>query len=233
MNLVEPFSKISRHGVLNAAVRILVWWQMRKINIDYLRYMEKMGWKDFVITDAPWNLGDKPPKATSQLKYELWKDNVAGMVTIFQNVKTDLLFVWVINAVIQELFEAVCIYNWTEPNKRRHWRNKNKFGWIKLTNLGNNFYGTGHWNRNCSEELFIFARPSCKPTRLSLRSHFKEERRDKTVKPIQFELQLISDLRDRGLMKSAYIFSGTDPEKMSRLRRNKFDIDCVDIEHGR
>jgi len=203
---------------------------MKKISTDYLRYLEQMKWKDFVITDAPWNLDDKPPKVARQLDYTLWGDNVTGMISIFQNVKTDLLFVWVINAVIQELFEALNIYNWTEPDKKLHWRNKNKFGWIKLTNRGNEFYGTGHWNRNASEELFIFARPSRKPIRLDLRSHFREERKDRTVKPRWFEAQLLSDLRLRGLEESAYIFSGTDKDKMLLFKQLKFDIDCVDVE---
>ncbi len=206
---------------------------MKRIKADYKVYMEHMESKDFVITDAPWNLGDKPPKVARQLDYELWDDDITGMISIFQNVRTDLLFVWCINAIVQELFEALTVYNYTEPIRARRWRNKNKFCWIKLTHLGNYFHGTGHWNRNCSEELFIFARPTLKPIRLNMKSHFMEMRRPKTVKPPVFESLLIYQLWLAGLRKGAYIFSGTDSEKMALFESHKFNLDCVDIEFER
>lgn len=203
---------------------------MRRIKADYKEYMEWMKRKDYVITDAPWNLNDKPPKVARQLDYELWKSDIAGMISIFENVRTDLLFVWVINAIIQEMFEALFIYNWTQPDKSLHWRNKNKWCWRKMTNLGNEFYGTGWWNRNASEELFIFSRSSCKPIGLSLKSHFPEMRKDKTVKPKLWEAVLLSKLEAANKRSGAYLFSGTDPD-LSLF--NTFDIDCVDIDFNK
>lgn len=202
---------------------------MRRIKADYKRYIEQMEWKDYVITDNPWNLNDKPPKPARQLQYTLWDDNVAGMVGLFEVVQTDLMFVWVTNAVIQEMFEALFIYNWTQPDKKLHWRNKNHWCWRKLTHLGNEFHGTGHWNRNCSEDIYIFARPSCKPTRLNMKSHFAEARKDKTVKPKLWEAVLLSQLEVAGKRSGTYIFSGTD-EDLELF--SSFDIDCVDIKFG-
>lgn len=201
---------------------------MKKIADDYVRHMSKMEKKDFVICDPPWNLNDKPPRPSSQLTYSLWGDNVAGMITIFERVNVSLLFVWCINAVIQELFEALNIYNWTQGDKKLLWTNKNKFCWVKQTHKGADFYGVGHWNRNCSEELFIFARPDAKPTRLSERSWFKSVRGNGTKKPLDFETRLFEALKDKGLTKSAYIFSGIDEEKIEAW--TEFDIDLVDIK---
>jgi len=198
------------------------------IKVDYLQYMEQMDHKDFVIMDAPWNLNDKPPKAVVQLQYELWRDDVTGLISVFNNVKSDLLFVWVINAVIQEMFEALFIYNWTQKDKRLRWRNKNHWCWRKLTKPGTaEFFGTGHWHRNCSEDCYIFARPNVRPIRLNMRSHFQEAKSDKTVKPVNWEVELLTKLKDKGLNNSAYLFSGIDEDKMKRF--SEFDIDCVDI----
>jgi len=69
---------------------------VKRVGLDYLKYMEGMKRKDFVITDSPWNLADRPPSAQRQLAYTLWRNDVEGMFSIFKHVKTDLLFVYLL-----------------------------------------------------------------------------------------------------------------------------------------
>lgn len=199
---------------------------LKCIKEDYKDYINSMQRKDYVITDNPWNLNDKPPKVARQLKYSLWGDNVLEMFHIFKCVNTDLLFVWVINAVIQEMFQGLSLYNSAQKKKSEMWINKNHFCWRKLTNRGNEFFGTGHWNRNCSEDLYIFAKPSCKPIRLNMKSHFAAAKGMKTLKPKIWEAELLKNLGKSGKAKGAYLFSGTDN---GLYFFSDFDIDCVDI----
>jgi len=143
---------------------------MNYVSKDYNNYLMSMKKKDYLLADPPWKLDDRPPRVVSQLKYQLWPNNITGMMELFALVKTNLMFVWAINAIQQEVHRAMIVHNMNSPSKI--WIQPAKFTWRKLTSKGNEFFGNGSWNRNCSEDVLIFSRFGFKPARLQMRSLF-------------------------------------------------------------
>jgi N6-adenosine-specific RNA methylase IME4 len=197
---------------------------MRFIKSDWKEAIQQP--YDYIIADPPWNLNDHPPKPCKQLRYELWESNLECMIHFLNFVKTDVIFLWTLNAIFKETFQFIDIANGYTEDLKNQWDYKNKFTWRKLTTKGNLFYGTGHWNRNCTEELMILAKGGTKPLRLSLRNHFDGVALKDTAKPHDQEAKIVEQLADRDRKKGMYLFSGIDIDALKPFEQ--FDIDLVD-----
>lgn len=171
--------------------------------------------KDVVLIDPPWNYKDKPPKAVNPLSYSLWQDNDKCLELLFTKVNCDYLLVWVTNSFLYNLLRV----------DHYPFQYKGIVTWLKLTKNGKDFYGLGNYFRNCTEQLVLFTWKGSEPLRLLERNIIKAVAGKETEKPKEFEYNLFKSLKERGLDKSAYIFSGTNVEVFK-----EFDMDAVDTK---
>lgn len=188
---------------------------MNYIQKDFKDYINNMDFKDYSIIDPPWRYNDIPPCVTNkQLTYSLWNDNYENLNFIFNKIKTNYLFLWVTNSMLDIVFKSF--------HSQQQFIYKTCVVWNKLTSKGNLFYGLGNTFRNSTELLLVFQKEKCKPLRLNFRTSIYEESKKRTIKPKIFESQLINELNKKGF-KGTYIFCGYDILKLN------LDIDCVDI----
>ena len=195
---------------------------MRKLKIDWLKYLNEHKVMDYMIIDPPWNFDDKSPKAINPLKYDLWRDNEYGIKKIFKLAKASYLFIWVPNSLLDVLLSLSV--------ELRKYKYKTLITWVKLTSGGKYHYGLGHWLRNSTEQLVVFSKEigsyKSRAIRLTMRNVYHGVIRPKTGKPRDLELSIIEQLSDRGYNTGAYVFSGT--EKMDCF--SKYEIDLIDME---
>lgn len=188
---------------------------MKYIQKDYKSYIMDMEFKDYSIIDPPWSYDDKPPALlNNQLTYTLWNDNYNDLKFIFENIKTNYIFLWTTNSLLDVVFKSFL------DNKNKQFVYKSCLTWNKLTENGSLFYGLGNTFRNSTELLLVFQNNECKPLRLDFRTSILEKCGKRTVKPKKFESDLINELNKRNF-KGCYIFSGYN---ISNL-----DIECIDI----
>lgn len=191
---------------------------MRKFKTDWKEYLKIHSDMDYLIADPPWNFDDKPPRAINQLKYSLWKNNITGIKSLFALSEAQYLFVWIPNSLLDVLLALSMV--------SKKYKFKTLVTWVKMTNGGKYHYGLGHWMRNSTEQLVVFAKKKAKPIKLSMRNVHHDQTRPKTGKPRSLELGIIEQLAERGYTSGAYIFSGTD--KIGGFK--KYNIDLVDVE---
>lgn len=184
---------------------------MQKHKIDYKEYVGYMDHKYYSIIDPPWDFNDKPPKVDGQVSYSRWNDNHECMKWVFENIKSDILFIWIPVSLEDVPHKAVC-------NKFKY---RTRLTWRKLTKHGKEHYGLGHWFRNSTESLMVFAK-DVKAIKSPLRNIFSASASDeRTEKPKEAEVEIIRSL---GIAATgAYLFSGPNVESF-----NEFKLDCVD-----
>lgn len=189
---------------------------MKKINRDYRDYILDMEKKEIVFIDPPWKYDDiQPGLRNQQLTYSLWENEV-GIDFVFKNIKTDYLFLWCTNSMLEIVFRA----------NHYSYKYKSMLTWVKTTKNGI-AYGLGNSFRNCTEQLLLFTNKKTKPFRSKMRNLHMSNGMKRTIKPKELELKVIEHL----ILKSnntdipiSYIFSGLEIDLFQHL-----NIDCVDI----
>lgn len=188
--------------------------------MDWKEYMKQGKALDYMIFDPPWNFNDKPPKATSQLTYDLWLNNQKCADHIFKKANASCLFIWVPSSLLDVLLCA----SMESPG----YRYKTLMTWVKTTKHGKIHYGLGNWFRNSTEQLAVFGRVGARPIKLTMRNAHHAPPRSRTGKPRDFERELVYQLGAKGYRDGAYVFSGIDELDMFDV----FNIDMVDMEFG-
>lgn len=194
---------------------------MNRLKMDWKEYLKDHKQVDYLIVDPPWNFDDKPPRAVNQLKYDLWKNNVVGIKNLFRLSEAQYLFVWIPNSLLDVLL-ALSITS-------KKYKFKTLITWVKMTKGGKYHYGLGHWLRNATEQLVVFAKEvgskKAKPIKFNTRNVHHGQTRPKTGKPRKLELEIIEQLSAKGYTAGAYIFSGVDETGCFK----RYDIDLIDV----
>lgn len=163
---------------------------------------------DFAIIDPPWNYNSKPPAVmNNQLTYSLWNND--DLKFIIDNINVDYIFMWTTNSFVPNVIDSI---------KGTNYEYKTIFTWVKTTPKGNLFYGLGNTFRNCTEQIIVLQKKKTKALNLSLRNCVLSRANKRTLKPKDFEKELVKALDLKGL-KGVYIFSGGELDF----------IDCVDV----
>lgn len=182
------------------------------IQKDYLDFIKEGHYYDCIIIDPPWKFDNKLRFLENhQLQYNLWDDNIKCLKYIFNNIKCKYLFIWCCNSLINEVIES---------SKDTSFIYKTMVTWVKLTSNDKLFYGLGNTFRNATEQLLVFQKEKCKSLNLPLRNVIMEKCGKRTIKPKQFEKDLIDLLNDKGY-NTCYIFSGNQIDSLN--------CDCIDI----
>ena len=145
-----------------------------------------------------------------QLTYSLWDDNVKDLKWILENINAKYVFLWTCNSILDEMFEAII---------GTEFKYKTLVTWVKQTPTGKMFYGLGNTFRNSTEQIMVLYRHKAKSLNLKMRNVVIAPAGKRTIKPKDFEYELIDSLKDKG-PKGCYIFSGSE---------NFRDIDTCDI----
>lgn len=178
-------------------------------NMDFETWLnQNVNKYDYAIIDPPWNYDDKPPSVTNnQLTYNVWEN--LKLRDIYVKLDVDYIFLWVTTQMLPLMFDCC---------KNTKYEFKSLIPWIKLTSKDSLFYGLGNTFRNCVEYVAVFQKSGCSVLRLSERNIIFEEVGKRTIKPKNWERNLVSILSNKHL-NGVYIFSGG----------NLDFIDCVDI----
>ena len=178
-------------------------------NMDFETWLnQNVNKYDYAIIDPPWNYDDKPPSVTNnQLTYNIWEN--LKLRDIYVKLDVDYIFLWVTTQMLPLMFDCC---------KDTKYEFKSLIPWIKLTSKDSLFYGLGNTFRNCVEYVAVFQKSGCPVLRLSERNIIFEEVGKRTIKPKNWERNLVSILSNKHL-NGVYIFSGG----------NLDFIDCVDI----
>lgn len=178
-------------------------------NMDFETWLnQNVNKYDYAIIDPPWNYDDKPPSVTNnQLTYNVWEN--LKLRDIYVKLDVDYIFLWVTTQMLPLMFDCC---------KDTKYEFKSLIPWIKLTSKDSLFYGLGNTFRNCVEYVAVFQKSGCSVLRLSERNIIFEEVGKRTIKPKNWERNLVSILSNKHL-NGVYIFSGG----------NLDFIDCVDI----
>lgn len=164
---------------------------------DFKQYLEKQGKYSYAIIDPPWHLNSQPPGLfKNQLTYTLW--NNADLHLLLSKLDVDFVFLWVINSMVPEVFKAM---------ENTDFKYKTCATWIKTTTTGKLAYGLGNTFRNCTEQLFVLVRGKQKALNLNLRNAYISRSAKRTIKPKEFEKELVNRLATKQKV-GIYIFSG-------------------------
>jgi N6-adenosine-specific RNA methylase IME4 len=188
---------------------------MNRISIDYKKFLlSDLSKYKFAIIDPPWSYDDRHGTLNNnQICYDRW-DNNEGLRLIFDKLRVDYLFIWVTNSMIEEIFSV----------NHGIFKYKTLITWSKRTKNGKQFYGLGNHFRNSTEHLAYFNSKNSKPLRSSKRNIIEAKVGDRTIKPKEFERDLILELTDRTGQRGFYLFSGYELDLFSNL-----EIDCIDL----
>ncbi len=86
-------------------------------------------------------------------------------------------------------------------------------------------YGLGHYFRNCTEHMMIFANRKVKALKAPIRNVIHSPSGKRTIKPKNFEVDILNLFNERNMQNFAYIFSGLENKPFK-----DYNIDLVDIE---
>ena len=175
---------------------------MAYIQSDYRDFLSKPHTHyDYLILDPPWRFDSKPPVLSeNQLTYNLWNDNVKDLQWILMNTDADYIFLWTCNSIIDSNIKSL---------EGTPYRYKTMLTWVKQTAKGNLFWGLGNTFRNCTEQMIVLSKKKAKALNLNMRNVIFYPAGKRTIKPKEFEKELITKLTDKGL-SGCYLFCGED-----------------------
>lgn len=195
---------------------------IKKLSIDYKKYIDSMENKDFVLIDPPWNYDNKDTEFTSRTNFSKITDNVEFLNYMFANVKSKIILLWITSPLLGYFFDT------KDKIDTKAFKYKQMLTWVKTKNDGSLYEGPGFWFKNSCEFMILFVNKNVKPIRSRIPNYCEEKatRSDATTKPKTYESFILRELYNSGHTNGSYIFSGTYEDYDISKNQN---IDLIDV----